>query len=256
MKEIATISLERMNNGAHFLFVSNVIGFAEASRIVKEKAQALISALKEAVAKEDKCLQISHKSMLTADIEESDAERDALYNGYKSAVKGYLSLPSNDYAERAKKLWQHLKDYGLIPQLQLDRETGMLMNFITDLEGKYKEDVAALNLTPFVAGMKAANNRVREMMLERTENQKSIPVGALKGARKIADNAYRKLVSMINALATVEGAAEYSPFIEIVNAEILHFKRDVLRQHSFFKEVAGLDVKLECDVQEQMPVYF
>lgn len=256
MNEIGTISLERMNNGAHFLFVSNVLGFAEASKIIKEKAQALISALKDAVAKEDKYLQISHRSVLTADIEECDAERDALYSGYKNAVKGYLNHPSNDYAERAGKLWQHLKDHGLIPQLQLDRETGMLTNFISDLEGQYKDDVETLNLTPFVAGMKSANEDVRNKMLERTEHQKSIPIGALKSARKIADIAYRQLIKMVNALATVEGVTAYLPFIDIVNAEIIHFKRDVLHQHSFFKEARLEPARSGDGSADQMPMYF
>ena len=40
MKEISTISLERMNNGAHFLYVSNILTRAEADSKVKTKAAA------------------------------------------------------------------------------------------------------------------------------------------------------------------------------------------------------------------------
>ncbi len=40
--------------------------------------------------------------------------------------------------------------------MQLDRETGLLMNLITDLEGKYKSEVEILSLTPFVTNLKAA----------------------------------------------------------------------------------------------------
>ena len=39
MSEIGTLSLERLNNGAHFLFISNVLARAEADANVKGKTQ-------------------------------------------------------------------------------------------------------------------------------------------------------------------------------------------------------------------------
>ena len=68
MKEISTISLERMNNGAHFLYVSNILARAEADTKVKTKAAAQVAALKAAVAQEDEDLKISQKSLLPDDI--------------------------------------------------------------------------------------------------------------------------------------------------------------------------------------------
>ena len=79
MKEISTISLERMNNGAHFLYVSNILVRAEADPKVKTKAAAQVAALKAAVAQEGEDLKISQKSLLTDDIAKADAERDALF---------------------------------------------------------------------------------------------------------------------------------------------------------------------------------
>lgn len=37
MSEITTLSLERLNNGAHFLFISNVLSCAEADATIKSK---------------------------------------------------------------------------------------------------------------------------------------------------------------------------------------------------------------------------
>ena len=39
---------------------------------------------------------------------------------------------------------QHLKDYAIAHKIQPDRETGLLINLITDLEGKYKRKFAAI----------------------------------------------------------------------------------------------------------------
>ena len=54
MSEIGTLSLERLNNGAHFLFISNVLARAEADANVKSKLSAQIVSLKAAMEQEDK----------------------------------------------------------------------------------------------------------------------------------------------------------------------------------------------------------
>lgn len=136
MNEIGTISVERLNNGAHFLFISNVLARAEADTNIKSKLSAQIASLKSAKEQEDEDLKISQKSLLTDEITAADAERDGLYSGYKKAVKGYTGLPVENMAKSAKVLMQHIKDYGIDPKMQLDRETGLLINFIDDLEKK------------------------------------------------------------------------------------------------------------------------
>ena len=75
MSEIGTLSLERLNNGAHFLFISNVLARAEADANVKSKLSAQIVSLKAAMEQKDEDLKISQKSMLTDDIATADASR-------------------------------------------------------------------------------------------------------------------------------------------------------------------------------------
>lgn len=54
MSEFGTLSLERLNNGAHFLFFSNVLARAEADANVKSKLSTQIASLKSAKEQEDK----------------------------------------------------------------------------------------------------------------------------------------------------------------------------------------------------------
>ena len=230
MKEIQDISLPRMNNGAHFTFVSNILARAEADSKVKAKAAELVTALKEAVAAEDEALKISQKSLLTDEIAKADSNRDALYAGYKKAVEGFQAMPIADMAQAAKELAQHIKDYRISTTDQLDKETGLLVNFIADLETKFATQVTTLSLTAFVTNLKEANERVRTLTLQRTEDRMALPIGAMKTARATSDEAYRQLVKMVNALALVFGEADYADFIDYVNTEIVHFKREVLNQ--------------------------
>lgn len=239
MKEIYDINIQRMNNGAHFTFVSNILARAEADTAVKGKASELVSNFKVAVAAEDEALKISQKSLLTDDIAKADIDRDALYAGYKKAVEAFLAMPIADMAQAAKVLAQHIKDYKINTAGQLDKETGLLVNFITDLEDKYSAQVAKLGLTAFVTNLKEANERVRMLTLQRTNEKMGVTVGALKAARTASDDAYRALVKMVNALALVYGEKDYTTFIDYANTEITHYKREVLNQKASAPSTSG-----------------
>lgn len=239
MKEIYDINIQRMNNGAHFTFVSNILARAEADTTVKGKASELVSNFKVAVAAEDEALKISQKSLLTDDIAKADNDRDALYAGYKKAVEAFLAMPIADMAQAAKVLAQHIKDYKINTAGQLDKETGLLVNFITDLEDKYSAQVAKLGLTAFVTNMKEANERVRTLTLQRTNEKMGVTVGALKTARTASDDAYRALVKMVNALALVFGEKDYTAFIDYVNTEVTHYKREVIGQKAKAPSTSG-----------------
>lgn len=239
MKEIYDINIQRMNNGAHFTFVSNILARAEADTAVKGKAADQVNNLKAAVSAEDEALKISQKSLLTDEIAKADNDRDALYAGYKKAVEGFLAMPIADMAQAAKILSQHIKDYKINTADQLDKETGLLVNFITDLEDKYATQVAKLGLTAFVTNLKEANERVRTLTLQRTNEKIGITVGALKTARTASDDAYRALVKMVNALALVFGEKDYTAFIDYVNTEVTHYKREVIGQKAKAQSTSG-----------------
>ena len=239
MKEIYDINIQRMNNGAHFTFVSNILARAEADTAVKGKASELVSNFKAAVAAEDEALKISQKSLLTDEIAKADSDRDALYAGYKKAVEGFLAMPIADMAQAAKILSQHIKDYKINTADQLDKETGLLVNFISDLEDKYAAQIAKLGLTAFVTNLKEANERVRTLTLQRTNEKIGITVGALKTARTASDDAYRALVKMVNALALVFGEKDYTAFIDYVNTEVTHYKREVIGQKAKTPSTSG-----------------
>lgn len=228
MKEIQTVALTHMANAAHFMFVSNMAERAEKDAAVAEKCAAQVAALREAVRTEDENLKISAKSLTTDKIAEADRLRDQLYAGYKKAVAGYAGFPVESMAEAAKTLNQHIKDYKIDTQAQLDKETGLLVNFIQDLEGKLAEQVKALSLTAFVERLKAANEDVRELTSQRTDERTAKTAGALKAARAASDEAYKMLVLHVNAHALIEGVESYAAFIDYANTEIEHFRKEVI----------------------------
>ena len=229
-KEILPINLVRMNSGAHFEYVSMMLASVQSQAAVKQKVADLVAALASAIEAEDAALKVSTKSFITDDIAQADQDRDTFYAGYKKAVEGFLHTPVADMAQAAKVLKQHIKDYRINTRAQIDQNTGLLANFIADLEGKYAAQVATLGLSVFVTHMKEANERVRTLVRQRVNERMGITVGALKTARTATDAAYHNLVDMVNALALVNGDADYATFIDYVNVEITRYKREVLNQ--------------------------
>lgn len=142
-------------------------------------------------------------------------------------------------AKAAKVLTQHIKDYAINPKMQLDKETGLLINFIDDLEKKYAEEVKTLSLSAFVTALKAAYEKMRTLTATRIDERMAKAVGALKTSRKASDEAYRLLVKFVNAYALIEGDSKYLSFIDYVNTEIVHYKREVIGQKSGSSQTSG-----------------
>lgn len=142
-------------------------------------------------------------------------------------------------AKAAKVLTQHIKDYAIDPKMQLDKETGLLMNFIDDLEKKYSSEVQTLSFGAFVTALKATNEKVRTLTATRTDERMAKAVGALKASRKASDEAYRQLVKFVNAYVLIEGGSKYLSFIDYVNTEIVHYKREVIDQKSGSAQTSG-----------------
>ena len=61
----------------------------------------------------------------------------------------------------------------------------------------------------------------------------------MKAARTSSDDAYRALVKMVNALALVFGEKDYTAFIDYVNTEVTHYKREVIGQKATAQSTSG-----------------
>lgn len=228
MKHIEPISLEHMSNGSHFLFITDTVGLATADAKVKTKVTAELTALQTALKAEDDALALSKANLLSKEIKAIDAERDKHYKALRKAITFFLNHPDAQLVKAAARLEQLLKDYNIDPKMQLDRETGLLLNLISDLETKSAADVTALSLTPVVQAMKQANDKLREVTRARANDRAVQIVGQLKQAQHASDEAYRTLVQKVNALAVVEGEADYADFISKMNEQVKHYKQEVL----------------------------
>ena len=228
MKQIEAIKLKDMKSGAHFLFITDTVGLATADAKVKTKVTAELTALQTALKAEDDALALSKANLLSKEIKAIDAERDKHYKALRKAITFFLNHPDAQLVKAAARLEQLLKDYNINPAMQLDRETGLLLNLISDLETKSAADVTALALTPVVQAMKQTNDKLREVTRARANDRAVQIVGQLRQAQHASDEAYHTLVQKVNALAVVEGEADYADFISKMNEQVKHYKQEVL----------------------------
>ena len=228
MKQIEAIKLKDMKSGSHFLFITDTVGLATADAKVKTKVTAELTALQTALKAEDDALALSKANLLSGEIKTLDAERDKHYKALRKAITFFLNHPDAEQVKAAQRLERLLKDYNIDPKMQLDRETGLLLNLIGDLETKSAADVTALALTPVVQAMKQANDKLREVTRARANDRAVQIVGQLRQAQHASDEAYRALVQKVNAFAVVEGEADYADFISKMNEQVKHYKQEVL----------------------------
>lgn len=228
--QVGTIDLHSLTNDAHFIYMKDVEKVIEEDEGAKTVAriQTAVKALKEAVKEEDERLILSKKSQYTEQIAAKDRERDSIFRGYRTAVKGMLRMPVAKMAEAAADLWQHLKDYNIDPDMQLERETSRMMNLVADLDYKLAPQVQLLGLKPYVDALRAANDTVEELLATRTDDRSQQIAGALRKARLVTDAAYLDTVRLINAMAVVGTEKSLTPLINYLNANIKRYKEQVM----------------------------
>lgn len=235
--KIESISISRLDKGAHSNYMETVLSYLDKYETVKTKVQTEYSGLSTALETENTNFQVPQKSENTEEIEDSDHLRDVNLRGYETALDyAVATLTDATKLQYAKRLKQHRKEANIDKRAQRDKQTGRMTNFIEDLETKYATEVAALELEVYVAGMKAANEAVKAHSEDRAEEYSTRVKGALKKARAETDDAYRALVEKINALIVIEGETNYQDFVKLLNTEIDRYKREVLNQPSKDKD--------------------
>lgn len=234
MKQVINISVEIMPNGAHNAFMQSTLKRVKNDTALRAKTHLvpLIANFESCFQTEEEKFKLSQKSLYTDTLNELDQRRDNAYMGFKGIVESYGKVPDAELQQASKALGQLITDYRIDIRAQRDQETGLLSNFISDLEGKCASHVQTLQAGKAVQCLKSANDNYITTREERTEERMQKQIKALATARTATDEAYRGLVAMVNALAMVEGEADYADFIDYMNTLINEYKEEVLGQNT------------------------
>lgn len=229
MKEIDYPDMRRANNGAHGLFMQSISErLNEETEVMKNAVmQRAAEKLKAAVEEESRYIGQPRKSVLTNEIKVADRERDGLLAGLRATVRGLKRMPDKEVAQAAKALDTLLSGVHVKRSMQLDRETGMITKLTEELEGTYATQVERIGMSLYVKAIKDANERVRTLLVERSEGKVGRKPAAMQLARAQADAAFRQVARVANAMAVLEDEAVVEPFIDFVNELIRRYRQQV-----------------------------
>lgn len=235
MDVIHSISLSRLNQGAHYNYHFQLLGILEKNEYIKEKFAQRLDHYKKAVQREDLTMISPRKSLVSGKIEEADKKRLRLFNAFKKAVDAFAVHPDGETVQAYRRMHNFVKGHHISRNSSVDTRTGWFINLTSDLESLHSADVARLNVGWIVNEMKVANLELIENVgLRNEEESKKLP-GQAKSARRLTDRAYGSLISFVNAHLILDDGREstrYASTVERINAHILRYKLYSIRQRA------------------------
>ena len=230
MKKITTINLTRLRTEEDFGFLKLIL--AETENLPAEETPSILTAavnsFETAFNAFDAALKASATNPATASATDADVERDQSWRGINAYVKAMCSHPTDDVASAATEAKSLFDKYGDPTSLAQTEESGVLHNLLQDLEAFDSSKRTSLALDVWIADLKTKEEAFLAVAARRTEADAARQVGIVKETRTAAEAAYRSLVDTVNALAMINGDADYATFIEHVNA-IIERQKGILK---------------------------
>lgn len=206
-----------LDNAMHFAYHERVNSLMAEQTFTVAKLAAAKEAYAKAFAKEDTVYGTLRKDARTNQLKELDTERDRYYMALNASVKALLRNPDAARAAQAQAILDAMKVYKIKTTDAYDRESSKLTNLGQDLTGKYAEQVSALGLESYVQGFIHANDEFKKLFNERLKDQSVQELSALKNARTEVDEAYSRLIALLNACALLEDGHAYDELIQNIN---------------------------------------
>ena len=222
MKQLSALNIARLRTEECFGYLKQVE--TETANLPSEETPAAqtaaVTTFKTNVGAFDTALKASAVNPATATATSADDARDASWRGANNYTAAMCAHPTADIAAAAAEAKSLFDKYGDPTKLAQTEESGVLHNLLQDMEAFDSAKRTLLNLDVWIADLKSKEEAFLAAAAERTEADAARQVGIVKETRTAAEAAYRSLVDTVNALAMINGDANYATFIDHVNAMI------------------------------------
>jgi hypothetical protein len=172
------------------------------------------------------------KSDFTEEIAVMDEERDRLYRGFKTSLKGYLDHNDHDKRIMARKLVKILDHYGDVTRKSLDGETAAIKDIVRELlKSENYSLLVGLQLDQWMRDLEKANLNLEQLMMKRYDEAAKRAKLHMREVRMEVDKAFRAILDLLESLVRVQGPATDKAFIDELNAVSTRYK-DILAQET------------------------
>lgn len=211
-----------LKNAQHFAFIQAFITAMQAAGFTAAKIVAKLAELVAAFGTEDRYYMQIRASEIIAQKEAADLKRDRYYTRLHRLVQAWAGSGMAQLDEAATALIGPFNLYKVRVNAQMDEETGVLENLITDLQtAEMQAHLTTINGTWLFQQMVDGQTLVKSLRMEQGVEQSEKVYGALASARKQCDALYDELTALIEAFAvTADDAAAYETFITQWNGSV------------------------------------
>lgn len=239
MAEIKEFDLGKQRQEEDFGF--HQLACAETAKCTDAKVTPLQKAYADALDVFDKALKTGGASIISDQLLELDMQRDEAYSGMAAQIRATIRHFDPEKVAVAKEVDLILRKYGNPNPLPYVQQNGTLHNIIQDLEAfdagttppeESSEEgggdtpkaspaanrLATIGAREWLDRLKSINDQFLVAFAARNTAKGSVATGETKVARQAVDAAYRALIKRINALAEVNGDADYLSVINAINA--------------------------------------
>jgi hypothetical protein len=222
--QIKIIVTRKMRNKGHYQYmvvISNVF--------IKYKDVALIVAddlvlFNQLLARENLMLKFNRKSALTIVIKEIDERTKKDIIGLNAAITVAVNSRNPLVAAAGTTLEDRMKQYGIIYNLPLEEQTGMLAKLIADFTGPLAVDATTAGVNTWVTNIVDDNTQLTQKMAERAAEISAWPTETLRDdIRPEIDIVYKRIVATVNANIVTNGESLCGACAREINTEIDYF---------------------------------
>lgn len=226
MAKIQKMPKSRLRNNELLAFgrsVENKILSIGASEL---SVESYFTTFQEALQAYDDSILRVIKSALTAEMETVDKTRNSMQSGLFSQIRTFTNHYDAEAKAAALRLIPLIDRFKGTTQVSYNDQTGLIYNLVQQAESDtYKDDIATLGLTDWVAELKKINQQCEDLTNARREEKGERNMTLkVSQTRPDLEAAYDKLVNVLNAYAIVDGDEKYLSLFAWWNAVIDEYR--------------------------------
>jgi len=228
---VEIIQTNHLQNAEHYNCMNEVDELVQVYTPAFLNVEKEYAEFKKSFTSEDDSFKILRKSAITKDISEADVQRDIVFGGFRTQVKGQKNHFNVSVAEAAYRVTVLLDSYGNLARETLDKETADIINLLQELKGKYSADIQLLGLSDWVNELEIRNQEFSTLMTQRfSEESEKAALVRLRVARADTDVKCRAMVGCINAWITINGPEKYAAFVRDINVRIERYNNAIAQR--------------------------
>lgn len=219
--KILILHLNTLRHNEHYQFQSGFKQLILLFTAVFLKIEVLFNAFLLVLAQEEEAMNVDRKSDVADDIVAADDLRDNTFRGMCDLVQSAAKHFRLEVRQAAARIQKTMDFYGNVAILPYNEQTSNTNDLIRDLQTKHAADMVLVGMTEWVTELKVNNDAFEDLKNTRYTEDAVRTKLQMKIVRRDVDAAYKALTERISALMVVNGEADYTEFVNELNARIV-----------------------------------